>query len=701
MTYVKNWDPVAWNKLIDAAFALDNEDPYFSQTSDVEPQVWNAHPEDHGRAAGGPGSGNFGHSGRPGEVGGSGGGHSPQRERFEKRWPYGKEMDAWAAAHGEESLNNELDAFWSNQDGGSGMASYEFQVAVIQAGMKRARAEHREKKQAAKDANKPAILDQLKKKYDLEIGDVVYDSQHGVRGEVKWGRDGQPYVQSNQGKHLVGSRWKKAGSREAEHSYGSTQVQLPKKIADQLLAFGRSIPDDILVEKGRETDAHVTVKYGLLEADPTEVARAVAKVGPRTLTFGLAKIFASEHYDVIVIAVTSTDLAELHTAIAMKVPCKESDYETYLPHATVAYVKSGMGAEYAGWAGLDGQECTVDSLELCHPDDSKTTISLRAAYSDDQPRDESGKWTSGGGGGVGDTSKIANLPFVPGTALDIKGPKNPNPKAEMPATHQSGHSDAFLDEDLDADLNSLVTPLSFNADEEETLGGAEQNTNEVLHITTPEGDELVFKPEDGEKFKVGGYTDEEGEYDGGWVRDDITNTDATLAEREVLAYRVDQELGLGLVPKTVYGEYEGRTGSAQQFVPNAQAGLEGADTLEAAKMGVFDAIIGNQDRHSHNALIDANGRLIAIDHGFAFGRTSPGGYIRSWALESMGPDDLSKDEQAALAKKLDEFNISKVLKGSHLDERERDAFVRRVESVRTRLRNAEAHLIKDDFDVSL
>lgn len=54
------YDPKPFDKIIDVAFALDAEDPYAMQIDD-EPRV-----------LGGAGSGNFGHSGRPGEIGGSG-----------------------------------------------------------------------------------------------------------------------------------------------------------------------------------------------------------------------------------------------------------------------------------------------------------------------------------------------------------------------------------------------------------------------------------------------------------------------------------------------------------------------------------------------------------------------------------------------------------------------------------------------------
>lgn len=90
--------------------------------------------------------------------------------------------------------------------------SYEFQVEVEQAAYKRLSKERRQAKKEAKAAAKPKLLEQMQKKYGYTEGDTVFDSQTGAKGKVRWGRDGQPYVESAMGKHLVGARWQKAKS---------------------------------------------------------------------------------------------------------------------------------------------------------------------------------------------------------------------------------------------------------------------------------------------------------------------------------------------------------------------------------------------------------------------------------------------------------------------------------------------------------
>jgi hypothetical protein len=55
------FDANAWNALIDKAFELDSDEPFLAEMGEDEELT----------ALGGPGSGNFGHAGRPGMIGGS------------------------------------------------------------------------------------------------------------------------------------------------------------------------------------------------------------------------------------------------------------------------------------------------------------------------------------------------------------------------------------------------------------------------------------------------------------------------------------------------------------------------------------------------------------------------------------------------------------------------------------------------------
>ncbi|NIP81365.1 MAG: hypothetical protein GWM90_19975 [Gemmatimonadetes bacterium] len=93
------------------------------------------------------------------------------------------------------------------------------------------------------------------------------------------------------------------------------------------------------------------------------------------------------------------------------------------------------------------------------------------------------------------------------------------------------------------------------------------------------------------------------------------------ADREVATYRVDRLLGFDLTPMTVplriVAADDTLYGSAMYFVndtrPPAEVGAEKPDAIR-----LFDAIIGNSDRHRENWLVTAEGRAVAIDHNRAF-----------------------------------------------------------------------------------
>jgi uncharacterized repeat protein (TIGR03843 family) len=98
----------------------------------------------------------------------------------------------------------------------------------------------------------------------------------------------------------------------------------------------------------------------------------------------------------------------------------------------------------------------------------------------------------------------------------------------------------------------------------------------------------------------------------------------TLGMREVAAYLLSEALGWGLVPPTVLRHGPHGLGSVQFFV-HAQEDAhyftfqddEGyADDLR--RLAAFDVIANNADRKSGHVLLDATGRLWAIDNALTF-----------------------------------------------------------------------------------
>jgi 2'-5' RNA ligase len=132
---------------------------------------------------------------------------------------------------------------------------------------------------------------------------------------------------------------------EPPREFSSTQVELPPAISSKLRQLADSIPDSELGEDGREDAPHVTVKFGLHTNDIADVRRVLAGEAPITLTFGKTSLFPAKEgadYDVVKVDVDSPDLHRLNAKIAGALEHTDT-HPDYKPHATIAYVKAGLG----------------------------------------------------------------------------------------------------------------------------------------------------------------------------------------------------------------------------------------------------------------------------------------------------------------------------------------------------------------------
>jgi hypothetical protein len=98
------------------------------------------------------------------------------------------------------------------------------------------------------------------------------------------------------------------------------------------------------------------------------------------------------------------------------------------------------------------------------------------------------------------------------------------------------------------------------------------------------------------------------------------------AKQEVTAYQLDRALGFGIVPPVVMRKTNVDKGEEQGSIMHFVEGVTATEHTgkfkynDMAKITAFDFIIGNQDRHPGNIIVDKNGRSWAIDNAFAFGR---------------------------------------------------------------------------------
>lgn len=97
-------------------------------------------------------------------------------------------------------------------------------------------------------------------------------------------------------------------------------------------------------------------------------------------------------------------------------------------------------------------------------------------------------------------------------------------------------------------------------------------------------------------------------------------------QAEVVAYQLDQLLGLNMVPPTVVREIGEQKGSLQLWIEGGKLLKDVEDKppetvaweRQLNQMKSFDCLICNPDRHPGNIIVDADWNVILIDHSQCF-----------------------------------------------------------------------------------
>lgn len=138
---------------------------------------------------------------------------------------------------------------------------------------------------------------------------------------------------------------------EAKYPYGCVMASIDGDSRNHILTLNRKlIPDDIIYddnthEFGRETDPHVTIKFGLTKSySKKEIEDFFKDVDPFTIRFGNISIFENDKFDVVKIDVESDILRTLNKQFS-KLP-NEDEHPKYHAHCTLAYVKPGEGKQF-------------------------------------------------------------------------------------------------------------------------------------------------------------------------------------------------------------------------------------------------------------------------------------------------------------------------------------------------------------------
>lgn len=271
----------------------------------------------------------------------------------------------------------------------------------------------------------------------------------------------QKYLLVNRLKHLITKRQGPFGKPAA-------MFEITGDARDKALAVRVDSLD--LTSYGREDTPHVTVAYGL----KPDAAKLAAGFGPVTVTLGKVSVFPPDSdHEVLKIDVVGDRLQELHDLLADG----DSDHP-YQPHVTLAYVKPGAGAKYAGaWPG-EGTKLTFDVLTFADRAGGKTIIllgdekrqksarpvnRLKASYFETCDRDDKGRCKPGSGSNGGGSERPPAKPTTEGGTNQHYG--NFNDVVNDPAVER------FLDEQEEAESQDprITEMLSAISDENEKL----------------------------------------------------------------------------------------------------------------------------------------------------------------------------------------------------------------------------------------
>lgn len=172
-------------------------------------------------------------------------------------------------------------------------------------------------------------------------------------------------------------------SKKVAYDFSCVLINLPTNLASSLKKWGmENISEkDIYTEpgknKGRETEMHVTVKYGLHTNDIEEVKEVVEDFNPFDIELGKISKFShpEKEYDVLKIDVSSKGLHKLNELIADSLETTD-EWNKYKPHVTLAYVKKGTCSDLVGNKAFDGKKFKANILEFSPSKGNKQTIKI-------------------------------------------------------------------------------------------------------------------------------------------------------------------------------------------------------------------------------------------------------------------------------------------------------------------------------------
>lgn len=172
---------------------------------------------------------------------------------------------------------------------------------------------------------------------------------------------------------------------DGKKDYACVMTYLRGEISNKVIKFSNKIDNkDIYTAEddnyGREENPHVTVLYGLHDDNPQKIKELMKNIPPFEVKLGFLSIFEGKEnnnpYDVLKISVISPILRNLHNLIKKNLENTQT-YNSYKPHITIAYMKTGHASKYLNSNFLEGSKFLVDRLVFSSSDSKKTEITLK------------------------------------------------------------------------------------------------------------------------------------------------------------------------------------------------------------------------------------------------------------------------------------------------------------------------------------
>ena len=173
-------------------------------------------------------------------------------------------------------------------------------------------------------------------------------------------------------------------SEQNGNSFGCLMAMLSPDLSSQFIewAFDNIDPELVIYKDGvleYEYMPHITIACGFHDNVNHEgVFNCIKDFGPITLTYGKITKFKQESCDVLKIDVESNDLHRLNTLLSEKfesLGLYTSTHPEYIPHQTLAYVKTDSCEELVNSDIFEGLEIVINDIVYSYPD-SKRKIQL-------------------------------------------------------------------------------------------------------------------------------------------------------------------------------------------------------------------------------------------------------------------------------------------------------------------------------------